>query len=108
MAEKLNAHRSYGEKLVSLFAKLLFTRGSYSLTELSRMLGCSKQSVIRLVNDIRMAYGVEIEEENQGNKKYYRLIKKGKEMPVIPLTLSELTTLQMCKTFTAHLLGNQF
>jgi predicted DNA-binding transcriptional regulator YafY len=108
MPEKLSDHRSYGEKLISLFARLLFTKASYSLTELSKMLGCSKQSVIRLVNDIRMAYGVDIEENSQGNRKYYRMVKQGKATPVIPLTESELTALQMCKTFTEHLLGDQF
>ena len=108
MPDKLSDHRSYGEKLISLFAKLLFSKESYSLTELSKMLGCSKQSVIRLVNDIRMAYGVEIEESSLGNRKYYRMVKRGKATPVIPLTESELTALQMCKTFTEHLLGDQF
>ena len=108
MAEKLDIYRSYGQKLVSLFARMLFTGASYSLTELSKMLGCSKQSVIRLVNDIRMAYGVDIEENIRGNKKFYRLVKQGKATPVIPLTESELTALQMCKTFTEHLLGDQF
>ena len=108
MAEKLDIYRSYGQKLVSLFARMLFTGASYSLTELSKMLGCSKQSVIRLVNDIRMAYGVDIEENIRGNKKFYRLVKQGKVTPVIPLTESELTALQMCKTFTEHLLGDQF
>ena len=108
MAEKLDIYRSYGQKLVSLFARMLFTGASYSLTELSKLLGCSKQSVIRLVNDIRMAYGVDIEENIRGNRKFYRLVKQGKATPVIPLTESELTALQMCKTFTEHLLGDQF
>lgn len=108
MADKLNIYRSYGEKLISLFAKLLFTGGSYSLTELSRMLDCSKQTVIRLVNDIRKAYGVDIEEKSQGNRRYYRLVKRGKTTPILPLKESELTALQMCKTFTEHLLGDQF
>jgi predicted DNA-binding transcriptional regulator YafY len=107
MPEKLSCHRSYGEKLISLFAKLLFSKESYSLTELSRMLGCSKQSVSRLVEDIRMAYGAEIEENSQGNRKYYRMVTQRKSIPVIPLTASELTALQMCKTFTEHLLGDQ-
>lgn len=108
MAEKLEINRSYGEKLISLFARMLFTGASYSLTELSKILGCSKQSVIRLVNDIRMAYGVDIEENIRGNRKYYRLVKQGKVTPVIPMTESELTALQMCKTFTEHLLGDEF
>ena len=108
MAKKLNYYRGYGEKLISLFARLLFSKESYSLTELSRMLDCSKQTVMRLVNDIRMAYGVDIEESIERNRKYYRLVKKGKATPLIPLTESEFNALQMCKTFTEHLLGESF
>lgn len=107
MPKKLSEHRSYGEKLITLFTRLLFTRKSYSLTELSKGLGCSKPTIIRLVNDIRMAYGVEIEENMKGNKKYYRLVTRGSTTPILPLTESELTALQMCQTFTKHILGHR-
>ena len=108
MPEKINIYMSYGEKLISLFARLLFTGESYSLTELSRSMDCSKASIIRLVGDIKKAYGVKIEETMKGNKKYYRLDKIGKAAPILPLTESEVTALHMCKTFTEHLLGDQF
>ncbi len=108
MPKKLNDRSSYGHKLINLFARLLFSKESYSLTELSKLLECSKQSVTRLVDDIRTAYSVEIEEYSQNNRKYFRLIRQGKSTPVIPLTQSELTALQMCKTFTEHLLGKQY
>ena len=99
---------SYGQKLIRLFAKLLFSRNSYSLTELSKNLNCSKQSVIRLIDDIRKAYGVTIEETYEGKSKFYRIIKHGGAIPVVPLTESELIALHMCKTFTEHLLGNPY
>jgi predicted DNA-binding transcriptional regulator YafY len=57
------------------------------------------------VDDIRRAYGVEIEESIQGRRKYYRLKKNISNTPVLPLTSTELTTLQMCKAFAEHLLG---
>ncbi len=75
MPEKLSPYMSYGEKLISLFARLMFSGQSHSLTQLSKMLHCSKQTVLRLVNDIRKSYGVDIEESMQGNKRYYRLKK---------------------------------
>ena len=107
MAEKRNIYRSYGEKLISLFVKLLFSGESYSLTELSRMLGCSKQTVLRLVNDIRMAYKVDIDERMEGNRKYFQ-IKRPATVPVTySLTEMELNILEMCRDFTAHLLGNK-
>lgn len=106
MAEKRDIYRSYGEKLISLFVRLLFSGESYSLTELSRMLGCSKQTVLRLVNDIGMAYKVNIDERMEGNRKYFR-IQRPTRLPVTySLTEMELNLLEMCRDFTAHLLGN--
>ena len=108
MPEKLNIYRSYGEKLISLFAKLLFSRESHSLTDLSRMLQCSKQTVLRLVGDIQRAYGIEIEEMVKGKQKYYQLTKK-KEIPqVFRITRDEMQVLYMCRAFTEHLLGKRF
>ena len=62
MAEKIDPFSSHGQKLISLFARLLFSRESHSLTDLARMLRCSKQTVLRNIDDIRMSYGVDIEE----------------------------------------------
>ena len=78
MPEKKDYYSSYGQKLISLFAKLLFTQRSHSLIELSRMLKCSKQTVLRLVDDIRRSYGVEIEESMENRKKYVIIQRKFK------------------------------
>lgn len=107
MAEKRNIYRSYGEKLISLFVQLLFSGESYSLTELARMLHCSKQSVLRLVNDIRMAYNVNLEESKRGNRSYYRIKKTQRVTLMQSLTGMELRVLEMCRDFTAHLLGDK-
>lgn len=107
MPDKQNVYRSYGEKLISLFARLLFSGESYSLTELSRMLECSKQTVLRLVENIHMAYGVELEELFQGNRKYFRIKKPAKGTPVLCLTEMEMNVLSMCRAFAEHLLGRK-
>jgi predicted DNA-binding transcriptional regulator YafY len=107
MPEKLDIYRSYGEKLISLFVRLLFSGDSYSLTQLASMLSCSKQTVLRLLDDITKAYGVEIEERLDGNRKYVSMKRSRKDMPLTPLSPMELTVLQMCRDFTSHLLGKQ-
>lgn len=107
MGEKIDIYRSYGQKLISLFVRLLFSGESYSLTELARMLDCSKQTVLRLLNDITRAYGVDIEENMRGNRKYV-CIRRPDRLPVTqPLTEMELALLHMCRNFTAHLLGKK-
>ncbi len=107
MPEKQNLYRSYGQKLISLLVRLMFSGESYSLTDLARMLDCSKQTVLRLLKDITMAYGVNIDETVKGNRKYISL-KRPKNDPLpAALTENELHVLQMCRDFTAHIMGEQ-
>jgi len=107
MPHKKDYYSSYGQKLISLFAKMLFTQKKHSLIELSRMLHCSKQTVQRLVDDIRRSYGVEIEDFMEGRRKYYRIKRLNGNTPVLDITESELNALHMCKTFAEHLMGKE-
>jgi len=107
MPEKLDYYSSYGQKLITLFAKLLFSGESHSLTELSQRLRCSKQTVLRLVEDIRRSYGVDIEDTIRENRKYYRIKTNGRVPPALHFTESEYTVLFMCQAFARHLLGKQ-
>lgn len=106
LPEKMSPYATYGEKIIKLFAKLLFSGQAHSLTELSRMLACSKQTVLRLMDDIRRSYGVEIEETLQDRNRYYRLKRPGRVPPVLAMTGSEMNVLLMCQAFARHLLGD--
>ena len=106
MGKKQDIYKSYGEKLISLLVKLLFSGDSYSLSELSRILSCSKQTIIRLIDDIDKSYDVEIEQSKIGNRHYYR-IKKPTRVPMMSVSETEFMVLQMCRDFTAHLLGKK-
>ena len=107
MPTPINPHLSYGQKLISLFARLLFSKKEYSLIDLARILDCSKQTVMRLIEDIQLSYGVEIEDHFEGKRKYYRMKQVVGAKPVLQLNKSELMTLQMCMSFTEHLLGDK-
>ena len=107
MPAKKATYASYGQKLIGLFVKLLVTDQSHSLTELSRMLRCSKQTILRYIGDIRRAYGVDIEETMRGNRKYYRIKKLRTNFPTMNLSESEIMLLQMCRAFSEHLLGHE-
>jgi len=108
MPEKLSPYRSYGQKLISLFARLLFSGEKHSLIGLSQMLGCSKQTVLRLVEDIRMSYDVDIEETMKETRRYYRIKTAGRTPPALPLTDMEINVLLMCRAFAENLLGVKF
>ncbi|MFH1435592.1 MAG: WYL domain-containing protein [Pseudomonadota bacterium] len=106
MPRKLAPYKTYGQKLVTLFAKLLFSGESYSLTELSAMLGCSKQTILRLVEDIRRSYGVSVTETREGNRKYFRIRRFGGP-PAIGVTSEEMQLLLLCRAFAENLLGRE-
>ena len=107
MPEKKELYRSYGEKLISLFSRLLYSGESYSLPDLASTLGCSKQSVIRLIGDLNRAYHVDIEESFRGNKKYYKLRKPLAGAPTLPLSEMDMNILSMCQAFAKHLMGDR-
>ena len=106
MGEKLDINRSYGQKLVSLFVQLLFSGESYSLTELARKLSCSKQTVLRLINDIDMSYNAEVDQFKVGNRSYYRIIRPSR-VPLASISETEFLVLEMCRDFTAQFLGKK-
>lgn len=106
MQKRKTPDRSYGEKLINLFAKLLFTGERYSLTELAKSLGCSKQTVLRLIDEITLAYDVPIRDEMRGNRKYVWIERRSGAQPAVLLTEAEHRTLRMCRSFTENLLGS--
>jgi predicted DNA-binding transcriptional regulator YafY len=107
MPKKLD-DKTYGEKLIRLFAHLLFSNDKYSLNQLVKMLGCSKPTVIRLVRDIQQVYGVQIEDTMTGRERFISMKKTRRPQPAQCLTADEATLLQMCKSFTEHLVGPDF
>lgn len=107
MPAKRDLYKSYGEKLISLFVRLLFSGERHSLTELAKTLNCSKQTVLRLIGNIRKSYGIAIEETKQGNRSYFQIRKSPTSLKNIPLTEAELQSLQLCKAFTQHLVGKK-
>jgi len=103
MPRKKDRDKTYGEKLIQLFALLLFSQRSYSLTELAEKLNCSKQSVLRLLADIGSSYSIPLVQETQGNRHIYHIERPGSVR--VSLTSEELAILEMCRAFTEHLMG---
>jgi predicted DNA-binding transcriptional regulator YafY len=95
-------------KLIGLFARLLFTGSPHSLIDLSRMLNCSKQTVLRLIDDIERSYtgGLEIERIRTGRRVSYQIKRARKAIEPVPITVREMNLLLMCRAFAENLLGH--
>lgn len=106
MPEKRDPDATYGQKLLRLFADLLFTGKKRSLSELAKTLDCFKQTVKRLVDDITHQYSVTILHENRDKQSYF-WIERPKQMPVAPLSSQEIAVLELCRAFSRNLLGEK-
>lgn len=107
MGMKKDPYANQGKKLFRLFTILLASSEGYSLTELTRKLACSKQTVLRLLDDLEDSGFAKVLTEFRGNRKFVRLKKSHGRLPALPLTENEVSILQMCRDFTAHVLGKE-
>ena len=106
MPRKQTPDSTYGQKLITLFARLLFTGAWHGLADLARDLGCSKQTILRLVDDITLSYEAAVESKIERGKRYYRIARRVPAEPAAMLTPGEMDALLMCRAFTRHLLGD--
>ena len=104
---KRDPDATHASKLLRLFSKLFFNDRRYSLTELAAILECSKQTVLRLVDDIETSLGANIEVSVDGQRKYFRMPRQ-KHLPAVQLlSADELHALHMCHAFAQTLLGRE-
>ncbi len=108
MQKKLDPDSTHGQKIVKLFAKLLFAKRAFSLSELAESMKCSKQTILRLMDHIQSSYSVIIDTGKKGKQRYYQIKNTPSKLPVLGLTESEFQALHMCKSFTENLLGQDF
>ena len=104
MPRKLDPDQTYGEKVIRLFARLLFSSRPHSLTELADALGCSKQTVSRILRSIEQSMGTDLERTKRGKEAIYT-IKNRKPPPAAYLSKTELDLLWMCRAFAERLVG---
>ncbi|MBD5641224.1 MAG: WYL domain-containing protein [Desulfovibrio sp.] len=91
------------EKLLALYTTLLTSRQGHSLTELARLLGCSKQTVERLIDQIESSCFGKIATEKVGKESFY-MLKRPKDIPRVCLDSRGLSHLALCREFSQRLL----
>jgi len=105
MPRKRDYDRTYGQKLITLYTRLMFSGQRHSLTELANLLDCSKQTILRLVDEINTGHGLVIQETKEGNRNVYYMERPRNLGAASGLNEKEIQLLQMCHAFTSHLLG---
>lgn len=106
MPEKKNPHSKPAMKAVGLYALLLFSGKEYSLSRLASIFDCSKQSIIRMIEDIEMAHKVAIEKKILNKQRFYQ-VKSPPVKPHISLSPEEIQSLLLCRDMVQHILPKQ-
>jgi hypothetical protein len=91
MPEKIDIYRSYGQKLISSLQSSCF-RGELLPDRALKAFLLSKQTILRLIDDMRKSYGVEVEEVMNGNRKHFRIRRPGGAPPPLSMTDMEMST----------------
>ncbi|MDR2605140.1 MAG: WYL domain-containing protein [Desulfovibrio sp.] len=92
------------EKLLALYTLLLFNGGrQFSLKELARRPDCSKQAVLRLVDQLETAEYGKIVYAKLGREAFYS-IERPRRLPQISLTAEGIYQLALCRNLILHLL----
>ena len=103
MGKKWNQDAKPAAKLLSMYTMLLFSGREASLGELSRELNCSKQAVMRLLDQLEASRFGKLLRSKRGREAVYRL-DRPKTLPQISLNAEGLRQLALCRDFMLHLL----
>ena len=101
MPKKYDEHTSAGQKVIGLYSLLLFTGRPHSLGQLAKIFSCSKQTVLRMLEQIEMTHRLDVESWLDGREKWYRA-RTPRERPNVSLTIEEIQQLLICRDIVWH------
>ena len=103
MPPKADPDATSGQKLLTLHSLLLFSNREFSLTELAENLCCSKQTVLRLLDQLEAGTERGVIREIRRGRAYYRMQRPARR-PVMALSPEGLEQLALCRDFVLNLL----
>jgi len=91
------------EKILLLYSMLLFSQKKWSLRQLTEKLGCSKSSVLRLIDQLEAAGWGKVLKTKEGRESLYEF-DRPIAAPKLSLNAEGLHQLALCRDFIWHLL----
>lgn len=112
MSRNNNTDTTYGKKLTGLLARLLFSGEWISLSELSREFSCSKQTVMRLVDDMIDIHDIPLKKDMQRGQRYYRLesevcFESVTHSSIDQVSEADLSLMIKCRQLVQYMVGFQ-
>ncbi len=94
---------SFGLRLVQLYVLLSSSEHSYTLTRLSQIFRCSRQSILRMVEQLELMPDIELQSYKQGGERHYRVVTALTPAD-IEIDFELLRQLMLCRDIVSHLL----
>ncbi|MCK5861487.1 MAG: WYL domain-containing protein [Candidatus Hydrogenedentes bacterium] len=94
---------SFGLKLVQLYVLLSSSEHSYTLTRLSQIFRCSRQSILRMVEQLELLPKIKLQSYKEGKERHYRIITPFAPSE-IEIDIELLRRLMQCRDIVRHLL----
>lgn len=103
MPAKKDPHSNPTRNALILFSILLFSGRAYSLKRLAEILHCSRQSVLRLIEQIEVCGYGDIRKNKKDGQNYYQIVT-AEIKPQVTLSPQEIERLVCCREWLRHLL----
>lgn len=103
MPAKKDPYASPAEKVMGLFGLLLFTDRKYSLKQLAIKFNCSKQSVLRMTEQVERSHVINLKTELVDGERFYWSEKAARKQS-LHFTPEELQHLALCRDLVSHLM----
>jgi predicted DNA-binding transcriptional regulator YafY len=94
---------SFGLKLVQLYVLLSTSDRSFTLTRLSQIFKCSRQSVLRMVEQLELLPKIQLQSYKEGKERHYQIINSFSPAD-IEIDIELLRRLMLCRDIVRHLL----
>lgn len=103
MPQKKDQNSNPTRNALSIFSLLLYSGKAYTLKYLSEVYICSKQTVMRMIEQISLSHKGIIDTWIKDGERYYR-IKTPPVRPRLAISEEELMNMALCRDFLQHLL----
>ncbi len=107
MPSKKDPYSGPSQKVIGMFSLFLFSGRAHSLTQLAQTFRCSKQTVLRTLEQITFSHWLVIDSWTVGREKFYRA-RKPPKAPNVSLDAEGLSKLLLCRDMVWHLLPDNY
>jgi len=101
MPTKQDPWATPGQKVIGLYSLLLFSGKAHSLGQLAGLFQCSKQTVLRMVEQVELSHRLTLETWVEGRERMYKA-STPERRPNVTLSIEEIQHLLLCRDIVWH------